>query len=124
VRERQIADAQRALKSVAGNAALLLHDEGMAENDVVAYIERYGLETPERARHRFSFIANPLWRAYVFTYHVGHDLLGAWLDMPAEPGEAGAAATDATPQARRQARFARLLADQVTPSAIQSQVGE
>ncbi len=124
VRERQIADAQRALKSVAGNAALLLHDEGMAEHDVVAYIERFGLETSERARHRYSFIADPLWRAYVFTYHVGYDLLGAWLDMPEEPEEAEAAATDAILQTRRQARFARLLADQVTPSAIQSQVGE
>jgi hypothetical protein len=75
-------------------------------------------------RHRYSFIADPLWRAYVFTYHVGYDLLGAWLDMPEEPEEAEAAATDAILQTRRQARFARLLADQVTPSAIQSQVGE
>ena len=116
-RERQIAKAQHALKSVAGNAALLLHDEGAPADDVVAYIERYGLETPERAKHRFSFISDPLWRAYVFTYHVGYDLLGAWLDATDEVAGPPASAHD-----RRQTRFARLLADQVTPSAIQSQL--
>ena len=125
-RERQIAEAQQALKSVAGNAALLLHEEGVAAEDVVAYIERYGLETPERARHRFSFISDPLWRAYVFTYHVGYDLLGAWLDAPEDPedGEPDVISAGVTPHDRRQARFGRLLAGQVTPSAIRSQLGE
>lgn len=121
-RERQIATAQRALKSVGGNAALLLHEEGASEADVVDYLARYGLETPERARHRLSFISDPLWRAYVFTYHVGYDLLGAWLDTPddanGEPTPAGLGSVT-----RRQERFARLLADQVTPSSIRSQLG-
>lgn len=119
-RERQIAEAQRALKSVGGNAALLLHDEGVGEDDVVAYIERYGLETPERARHRFSFISDPLWRAYVFTYHIGYELLGAWLELPDEGDDMTGTAAGA--RKRREARFARLLAEQVTPSAIQSQL--
>lgn len=116
-REMQIASAQRALKSVAGNAAILLHDEGVAEADVVDYFATYGLESPERAKHRLSFIADPLWRAYVFTYHVGYDLLGAWLDLPAEADE------ETDPFLRRQQRFARLLADQVTPSSIRAEVG-
>jgi hypothetical protein len=115
-REMQVMEAQRALKSLAGNAALLLHEEGVAHEDVVEYFARYGLESPERARHRLSFIADPLWRAYVFTYHVGYDLLGSWLNLPAEDGESGDAVL------RRLERFARLLADQVTPSAIQSEV--
>lgn len=116
-RARQIADAQRALKSVAGNAALLLHEDGAAENDVVDYIVKYAIETPERARHRYSFISDPLWRAYIFTYHVGYDLLGAWLDLEDDSGPALADG-----QIRRQARFVQLLAEQVTPSAIQSQL--
>lgn len=111
-RERQIAEAQRALKSVAGNAALLLHEEGAAADDVVNYFSRYALESPERARHRLSFISDPLWRAYVFTYHVGYDLLGAWLASP------DAEAFGDT----RQQRFAHLLAEQVTPSAIAASV--
>lgn len=117
-RERQVAEAQRALTSVGGNAALLLHDEGAAADEAIAYLARYSLETPERARHRFSFISDPLWRAYVFTYHVGYDLLGAWLEATGQPGDE----SNGDPQARRQARFARLLADQVTPSAIASQL--
>jgi hypothetical protein len=106
-RELQIVQAQQALASVAGNAALLLHDEQVPLDEVVDYFARYALETPERARKRLSFIADPLWRAYVFTYHVGHDLLGEWLDLPMD-GEGET----------RQSRFAYLLANQVTPSAI------
>lgn len=107
IRELQIVQAQRALTSVAGNAALLLHEDHLPENEVAGYYARYALETPERARKRLSFIADPLWRAYIFTYHVGYDLLGAWLDLPSD--EAGDT---------RQSRFAHLLADQVTPSAV------
>ena len=117
-RELQIAKAQRALKSVAGNAAIMLHEDGATAGDAVDYLVKYGLETPERARHRLSFITDPLWRAYVFTYHVGYDLLGAWLDLPAE---SDAPAVD--PIARRQERFATLLAEQATPSSILSQLG-
>jgi hypothetical protein len=115
-REAQLAEAQRVLKSVAGNAALMLHEDGASEDEVVAYLRRYGLESAERARHRFGFISDPLWRPYVFTYHVGYDLLGAWLERPA--GEDEPAVGDA--MARRQARFGELLACQVTPSAILS----
>lgn len=107
-REIQILTAQQALKSVAGNAALLLHEDGAAPDEVVDYFCRFALESPERARHRFGFISDPLWRAYVFTYHVGHDLLGTWLDSP-ETQEFGDT---------RQQRFAHLLAAQVTPSAL------
>ncbi len=116
VQEQQILDAQRGLKSVSGNAALLLHEEGTTEDEVLNYFTHYGLETPERARHRMRFITDPLWRAYVFTYHVGYDLLSAWLDRPGEEGEEQAG------PARRQARFGHLLATQVTPSAIRSEL--
>lgn len=106
-RELQIMQAQQALTSVAGNAALLLHEDDLPQDEVIDYFARYALETPERARKRLSFIADPLWRAYIFTYHVGYDLLGAWLDLPAD--DAGDT---------RQARFAHLLAEQVTPGAV------
>ncbi len=110
-RELQIMQAQQALSSVAGNAALLLHEDGLPDHEVADYFARYALETPERARKRLSFIADPLWRAYIFTYHVGYDLLSAWLDLPADSeGDT------------RQSRFAHLLADQVTPGAIVSAI--
>ncbi len=102
-REVAIGAAQRILRSVPGNAALLLHEEGQDPEDVVAYLQRYGLVAEEEARQRLRFIADPLWRAYIFTYHVGYELISGWLDQaPAE----------------RQSRFRTLLTEQVYPSQI------
>lgn len=101
-REARIARAVRALRAVGGNAALLLHEAGAPEDEVVAYLMRYGLRSEPEARHSLRFLADPLWRAYIFTYHAGRDLLGAWLD-----------AGDATQ------RFRTLLTEQVTPSQVQ-----
>jgi len=117
-RERQINAAQRALRSVSGNVALLVHEDGAGEGDAVEYLMRYGLESEVRARHRMRFITDPLWRPYVFTYHVGRDLLGAWIEQP----EDGEVAEDLF--AHRQRRFARLLIEQMTPSRIAADLAE
>ncbi len=109
-REAGIDAAGRALRAVGANAALLLHEEGRGEDEVVAYLVRYGAQEERDARHRLRFLTDPLWRAYVFTYHAGRDLLGAWLD--------------AAPAAGRQARFAELLASQVTPSRVAGWLGD
>jgi hypothetical protein len=102
-REVAIGAALRILRSVPGNAALLLHEEGRDPEDVVAYLRQYALSTEEEARQRLRFIADPLWRAYIFTYHVGYELISSWLDQsPAE----------------RHERFRRLLTDQIYPSQI------
>jgi hypothetical protein len=61
-----------------------------------------------------------LWRPYVFTYHVGRDLLGAWIDLPEEDEPV----TDEDRFAHRQQRFARLLVEQMTPSRIAADVAE
>jgi hypothetical protein len=102
-REVAIGAATRILRSVPGNAALLLHEEGQDQDDVVAYLQHYGLSTEAEARQRLRFIADPLWRAYIFTYHVGYDLISTWLDQ--------------APTERRR-RFRTLLNDQVYPSQI------
>ncbi|HEU5432088.1 MAG TPA: hypothetical protein VFU81_10520, partial [Thermomicrobiales bacterium] len=101
-REIAIAAAQRALRAVPGNAALLLHAEGREPEDVVAYLRRYALSSEGEARQRLRFISDPLWRAYIFTYHAGDDLLGAWSEA------AGAAS--------RRDRCRTLLTEPVTPS--------
>jgi hypothetical protein len=104
-----IAQAQRALRSVGANAALLMHDHGASDDEVVAYLVRYGLEDEERARHRLGFIKSPLWRAYIFCYHAGRDLLGAWLDQaPAE----------------RNDRFRSLLIEPVRPWLVTSWIAD
>lgn len=111
-REARIIDAQWVLRSVGGNAALLMHQEGRPEGDVVRYLMEYGLSTEEEARHRVRFIADPLWRPYIFTYHVGRDLLARWLDRAQENGET------------RETRFVRLLEEQLTPGAIAGDLAE
>ncbi|MGH2561356.1 MAG: hypothetical protein ACRDJH_20010 [Thermomicrobiales bacterium] len=103
-REAAVHRAQRALRPVSANAALLLHHEGATEKEVVAYLMRYGLRPEKEARHSLDFIRDPLWRAYIFTYHAGHDLLGRWLD--------------AAPAVERQARFRTLLTEQIAPSRV------
>ena len=103
-REAGIGRALLALRAVAGNAALLLHAEGRGEEEVVAYLQRYGLVSEGEARQRLRFLADPLWRASVFCYHAGYDLLGAWLS--------------AGPAGERGARFRTLLTEQIYPSQV------
>jgi hypothetical protein len=108
--ERQVAisRAAAAVRGVAGNAALLLHADGAPREEVLAYLERYLLSTPERAAKRLEFISHPLWRTYVFVYFEGERLLRRWLEM--------------APPAEQPARFRRLLMEQLTPSAIVEEI--
>ncbi len=105
-REARLDAAQRDLRAVNANAALLLHGGGASEDEAVAYIMRYGLRDEADARQSLRFITDPTWRSYVFTYHAGRDLLGRWLDRGAPD------------QATRLARFRDLLTTQVTPSLV------
>ena len=63
------------LEGVPGNAALLLHQEGRHEAEVLDYLQTYGLSSPERARQQLKFIGNTNFRAYIFTYSVGGQLV-------------------------------------------------
>ena len=108
--ERQVAisRALAAVRGVAGNAALMLHADGAPREEVLAYLERRLLSSPERAAKRLEFIAHPLWRTYVFVYFEGERLLRRWLEM--------------APPADQPARFRRLLLEQLTPSAIVEEI--
>jgi hypothetical protein len=105
---RPVIEATGALRAVASNAALLYHVDGRSEREVVQYLGHYGMQTEAEAAKRFSFISDPLWRAYIFTYSVGRQLLDAWL-----------AGLD---EQARTARYRRLLTEQVTPSQISRQL--
>jgi len=109
--ERQVAisRALAAVRGVAGNAALMLHAEGVPREEVLAYLERRLLSTPERAAKRLEFISHPLWRTYVFVYFEGERLLRRWLEM--------------VPAEEQPARFRRLLTEQLTPSTIVEEIG-
>jgi hypothetical protein len=103
-REAAIGRAQRNLRAVGANAALLLHDQGASEAEAVSYLMRYSLRSEDEARKNLSFITDPLWRTYIFCYHAGRDLLGEWLN--GAPGD------------ERKSRFRTLLTEQVYPSQV------
>lgn len=96
-------EAKEALGAVSGNAALMLHGEGRGEAEVQAYLEHYGLRTPEQARKNLEFIRHPNFRSYIFTYTAGEALLGPLLG-----GE------------NRAQVFRRLLTESVTPGELRA----
>jgi hypothetical protein len=101
----RVAAAVAPLNRVRQDAAVLLHDRGADADEVAAFIQRWSLVSPERARQQLRFLTHPLWRAYTTTYVEGFDLLSTWLDArPAGQPVAG--------------RFLRLLDEPLTPAAV------
>ena len=91
------------------DAALLLHDRGASEDEVVAFLQRWMLVPEERARQSLRFLSHPLWRAYTSTYVEGDRLLSAWLDARPAGQPVGA-------------RFVRLLDEPLTPGRIAAEL--
>lgn len=96
---RRIRRARGPLEHVVGNAALLLHEQGMTPEDAQAYVERWGLVSPKRAAHNVQFVTHPVWRSYISTYTDGHALCRDW--VAGDPK-----------------RFKRLLTEQLTPADL------
>lgn len=103
----RIERAMVALLPVRQDAALLLHDQGVGEEEVLTYLGRWLLVGERRARQMLRFIAHPVWRAYTTTYVEGRRLVGAWLDA----APAGESVTE---------RYLRLLDEPRSPSAMRA----
>lgn len=84
-----------------GNAAFMLHDQKKSEDEIIAYIRKYGLQSEKEAKQGVKFISNPLYRSYTFTYHIGYDIL-----------------KDLFARKDRDTYFRRLLQEPVTPTQI------
>jgi len=56
------------------NAALMLDERKSSEAQAIAYLERWGLVTPEIALNLVRYIVDPTSRSYVFTYLAGRTL--------------------------------------------------
>lgn len=95
---------RRRLAEVAVDAALLRWADGASSDETLAFLRRYGRLPDERARKRLEFIEHPRWRTYVHVYYEGEPLLRRWVD--------------AAPDGDRDARFRRLLREQLTPPTI------
>ena len=97
-----MSNAANKMDGLAGNAAFMLHDQQKSEAEITRYLQRYGLSTEKEAKQTIRFISDPLSRSYIFTYHIGYDLLeelfagGNW-----------------------DAYFKRLLEEPVTPTLVQ-----
>jgi hypothetical protein len=61
------------------NAALMLHDAGVSEAEVQAYLERWGLMTPKLASHLIRFLGEPTSRTYVMNYSAGRELCRSYV---------------------------------------------
>lgn len=91
--------ASESMDAVRSNAAWLLHEDGAEIDDVVEYLERWGLLPRQRAEKAVEFLTSPTWRAYISCYVEGLPLCRSWVDG------------DVT-------RFSRLLSEQLTPADL------
>jgi hypothetical protein len=62
------------------NAALMLHEAGAGEAEARAYLERWGLMTPQLAAHMIRFLTAPTSRTYITNYPAGHALCNWYVD--------------------------------------------
>ena len=105
----RVAAAAAPLSRVRQDAALLLHDRGASEEDVIAHLQRWSLVSEDRARQQIRFLTHPLWRAYISTYVEGYELLARWL--AARPADQAVAD-----------RFVRLLDEPLTPARVSAEL--
>jgi hypothetical protein len=96
---RAVQRARVPLEDVPGNAAFLLHADGVTVEEAQEYLMRWGLHSEKRARHSARFMTDSVWRAYVTTYTDGYRLCRDWVGGDAE-------------------RFKRLLTEQLTPADL------
>jgi hypothetical protein len=82
------------------NAARMLQVDERPREEVVGYIERWGLNSRLRAESSVGFLVHPTWRAYASCYSSGLDLCRRYVD-----GDVG--------------RFRRLLTEQFTTADLE-----
>jgi hypothetical protein len=71
--------ARQPLRWADVNAVLMLHQEGAGEDEVRAYLMRWGLRTVQEADHLIRFFMEPSSRSYVVTYSAGRQLCGDYV---------------------------------------------
>jgi hypothetical protein len=100
-RMMEIDRAAKKMSGLWGNAAFMLYDQKKSAGEISTYLQEYGLDTEQEAEHAIRFISDPLSRSYIFTYHIGRDLL-----------------EELFMHGTRDKYFARLLEEPFTPSQI------
>jgi hypothetical protein len=77
--ERAMRAARLPLRRLGLDAALMIHEDGASPEEAKAYLQRWGLVTPEQAAQSVRFVTDPTWRAYVINYSAGGELCRAWV---------------------------------------------
>jgi hypothetical protein len=75
---RAVRTAREPLSHAFGNAALLVHEDGVSGDEAREYLMRWGLVSERRAQHNVEFINHPVWRSYVTTYTDGYRVCRDW----------------------------------------------
>ena len=78
---RVVYQAETAFNSVASSAAALLHGEERPREEVLEYICRWSLSSPELAQKTLSFIEDPTFRAYISSYVSGAALCARFVEL-------------------------------------------
>jgi hypothetical protein len=98
----------------AGNEAARHYIDGrITADDAAAFLEKYALYAPDRARQRVRFIDQ--YRSYVINYNLGKDMVRQYIDSQAR---LKADATAAGTPAARWAPFEKLLSSPRLPSGL------
>jgi hypothetical protein len=77
--QRELRETRLPLRRLGLDAALMIHEDGIPEAEVQAYLEHWGLVPPEQAGRTIRFVTDPTWRAYVINYSAGGALCTAWV---------------------------------------------
>jgi len=96
-----IGNARMKMFGIIGNAAFMMYDQDKSEDEISIYLQKYNLTTKKQVQKNIDFISNPLYRSYIFTYHVGRDLF-----------------EELFTHVDRDEYFGRILEEPVTPSQI------
>ncbi len=105
----RIENVMSRLLPVRQDAALMMHDQGRPQDEVVEYLCRWLLIPEQRARQMLRFLGHPLWRAYTSTYVEGYQLLRSWLSY----GRGAGPEPD---------RYRRLLDEPLVPASIREEL--
>lgn len=75
---RAVGKAEKPIKRVSHNVALMLHEQGRSRDEARDFALRWSLRPDPEVEKMLDFGLHPVWRAYVVVYEVGERLVRAW----------------------------------------------
>jgi hypothetical protein len=77
----EIQNAELELYAVSVNAAFMIHEEGVPNDEVTDYVRTWGLESDEKSARTVRFVADPSARAYIPAYPEGRRLCRSFVEL-------------------------------------------